>query len=49
VTQKVTKVWAEDWNEKSEKWAREMPDRFVEGAGKTSSQITKEEKEEDEK
>lgn len=29
VTHKITKVWGDTWDEKSEKWTREMPEKFV--------------------
>ena len=29
VTHKVTKVWGDEWDEKSEKWTREMPEKFI--------------------
>jgi len=29
VTTKVTQIWNDQWDEKSEKWAREMPEKFL--------------------
>ena len=33
-TEKVTEDWGDAWNEKSEKWARKMPQKFIDQPGK---------------
>ena len=44
VTEKVTNFWKDAWEEKSEKWAREMPEKFITGAGHKDGRKVKEEK-----
>jgi len=34
VTHKVTKIWGDEWDQKSEKWAAEMPEKFLEHPGR---------------